>query len=723
MLPAQLTLLLLCSSPSSSSPQPVEVTIDISSVVNPRVSERCMGCHSDLGFAQTPSFFSANLLHEPAFGFGTRSCAVDDPRLGKAMSVPPWFTRDLNGTIGAVTRHWACPTTTDSVLLQNGSAVVNRGVGGVGLSLETGLQYELEVYARIHVDGGARTSPAIFVAELRDSRRGTVLARSAVDLSSFDSRVFRHRLNVTLTPSQSTECVRIANGSDPLVECGAAHTDRSQTPIRGMGGYCLNCGGELSLSIIGGATIYLGHASLMPPPSHRVTAQDGTVLPVLKRAAELVSKMGIKLIRSGGSFAKSIRWKDWRGEAWNRPSSRHVHHWSSIGGFGPFEHIAFCNAVGVEPVLTIAGNTNSAEDFADLVEYCYGGSDTTWGAQRIRDGHPGTHNLTFIECGNEEVNLDFNFQVQAMELRAARLRASGAAVPPLYYINPWAGGMSATDAQQAVDMQLPIERLLTDVHVQAGGGVARAKSHFDNPPIPGFNNGMVVMETNAGTHDVARGLAEATDLIEWFAAAPNISERMLGRAASFCAGSVTQNDGSNFDQAIAWWLPNNTLILQPPGHVHSGFAQTWASATVRSVVIAGDSHGNASDPKLPFVAHTHRSEGAGASALVLRAVNHFNVSRRVLVRLLGVAPLLRPGDSKRTWTLAPPPGCDATTTRGGEPDGQSTSGSLACLSMGNVPTAPTAVSPVVTHGEVMAHNELMMGLPPFSVVVVNVTLL
>ena len=64
-------------------------------------------------------------------------------------------------------------------------------------------------------------------------------------------------------------------------------------------------------------------------------------------------------------------------------------------------------------------------------------------------------------------------------------------------------------------------------------------------------------------------------------------------------------------------------------------------ATVRSVVIVEDSHGNVSDPKLLFVAHTYRGEGGGTSALVLRAVNHLNVSRRVLARLLGVAPLLR----------------------------------------------------------------------------------
>ena len=38
-------------------------------------------------------------------------------------------------------------------------------------------------------------------------------------------------------------------------------------------------------------------------------AKDGTPLPVLQRAADALRTMGIQLIRSGGSFAKSIRWK------------------------------------------------------------------------------------------------------------------------------------------------------------------------------------------------------------------------------------------------------------------------------------------------------------------------------------------------------------------------------------------------------------------------------
>ena len=35
--------------------------------------------------------------------------------------------------------------------------------------------------------------------------------------------------------------------------------------------------------------------------------------------------------------------------------------------------------------------------FADLVEYCYGGANTTWGATRISDGHPQPYEIRYFE--------------------------------------------------------------------------------------------------------------------------------------------------------------------------------------------------------------------------------------------------------------------------------------------------------------------------------------
>jgi hypothetical protein len=64
---------------------------------------------------------------------------------------------------------------------------------------------------------------------------------------------------------------------------------------------------------------------------------------------------------------------------------------SLLSGWGPFEFVDMCNALGIEPVVTTSaqdGQCCAPSDMADLVEYCHGNASTTWGAIRIADGHP-----------------------------------------------------------------------------------------------------------------------------------------------------------------------------------------------------------------------------------------------------------------------------------------------------------------------------------------------
>ena len=51
-----------------------------------------------------------------------------------------------------------------------------------------------------------------------------------------------------------------------------------------------------------------------------------------------------------------------------RPSQQQVWGNSLLSGWGPFEVIDMCNALGIEPIVTLAYDLNSALDFADLVE-------------------------------------------------------------------------------------------------------------------------------------------------------------------------------------------------------------------------------------------------------------------------------------------------------------------------------------------------------------------
>lgn len=66
----------------------------------------------------------------------------------------------------------------------------------------------------------------------------------------------------------------------------------------------------------------------------------------------------------------------------------------------------YANAVGIEPVITLAYDINTVTDWADLVEYCWGDATTTYGSLRINeDAHPAPYNVSVWELGNEQYNI------------------------------------------------------------------------------------------------------------------------------------------------------------------------------------------------------------------------------------------------------------------------------------------------------------------------------
>jgi len=56
--------------------------------------------------------------------------------------------------------------------------------------------------------------------------------------------------------------------------------------------------------------------------------------------------------------------------------------------FGTDEFMALCEAVGARPMLTVNFGTGTIEEAAAWVEYCNGSTDTRWGAERAKNGHP-----------------------------------------------------------------------------------------------------------------------------------------------------------------------------------------------------------------------------------------------------------------------------------------------------------------------------------------------
>ena len=161
--------------------------------------------------------------------------------------------------------------------------------------------------------------------------------------------------------------------------------------------------------------------------------------------------MGTRVIRQGGTVSQSFTWKDWRGVPWQRGSmqvSGHVRalhlvslfayracrlrisaafNCSTFGGtrlcqVGDYSNsstwqtlwpsylcvdVVGCAAYTLYfkhttclQIVTLAYDTNTADDWADLVEYAWGDATTTWGAIRtLNDSHPAPYNCTIFELG------------------------------------------------------------------------------------------------------------------------------------------------------------------------------------------------------------------------------------------------------------------------------------------------------------------------------------
>eukprot|EP00958_Prasinococcus_capsulatus_P001456 scaffold133_cov407-Prasinococcus_capsulatus_cf.AAC.21 len=372
------------------------------------------------------------------------------------------------------------------------------------------------------------------------------------------------------------------------------------------GHVCVQCAGELLVALASPGDVLVDFVLLQPGSWGRY--KD---LPVLRGAGEMLETMGMKVVRQGGTFAKS-NWRNLRRafsmagvQVWTRPSAGAVWKDALVGGWGPFEMADFAmvvthsrpKALGGEMVMTTTSN-QSAADFADLVEYCWGNASTTWGKQRHKDGHPEPYRIRMFELGNEEYNENFVSQMHAMEERASQI---GLGVD-LFYFFPNNHGLNETDAAKLLQLGLPAQQVLPDIHVGAEGAIPDAENVF--AMMPHFPQMAANCETNAKTHDMLRALQvvcdtmkhgdqlpagvngehndlqESDDLNHWLALFNQTTRsRLLVRTASFCSERSGHFD--EWDQGLSFFLPNMTW-LQPPGYVHKMMVEAWLPFAVEA---------------------------------------------------------------------------------------------------------------------------------------------
>lgn len=581
-----------------------------------------MGCHSDSGFTHEPRGFYSQMVFGESFETAL-------PEGGGPLNASnPWsMYAGMSGESVAVLDGVSFFHGVNSLKLiakdEDLVGAVNRGLGNEGLTFEAKKSYEGYFFAK--------ASKMVTFKVWFQNENGIVAEEDVEFEGSKEKDKEWTQLHFHLTPREGASCEGLQAG-DKSVVC---------TPGPNPSHLCVKCFGGFGIGLKGGAhgaEANVDYVFVQPGAWGRFKG-----LQIIKDPIEGLLDIGVTAIRQGGSFTDPdyYFWKNWRGKPWTRPSLGAEWGKELISGWGPFEFIDMCKAAGIEPIMTTTAqdpvNTHkesqtccSPEDMADLVEYAWGNEHTKWGKQRAEDGHPEPYEVKFFELGNEQYNSDFSEQVKAMEERATKLGHRG----EFFYISPNNGNW-LTDPEEAVTIEaLGIrDHAVMDQHVGYGcqdkgctdGAVERAGAKFE--ANPGLTMGSVNFEVNAGTHQMPRALAEATDINDHLNCDPRNDatawcSRIHVRTASFCTERSGHYDA--FDQGITFFLPNMTWI-QPAGYTHKMIHDTWQP----NMLTVHDYTGNPTPTASAAVSSDSKS-------LTLRLVNTGNTTMEKVVVIKGM---------------------------------------------------------------------------------------
>lgn len=131
-------------------------------------------------------------------------------------------------------------------------------------------------------------------------------------------------------------------------------------------------------------------------PSDHVNTFDPDVVRLLKESRLPVLRW------PGGNFVSGYHFEDGIGLPESRPTRANPA-WGGVEPnlFGTDEFIAFCRAVGCEPMICVNAGDGSPEEAARWIEYCNGPATSPMGAKRAANGHPEPYNVRHWEVGNE----------------------------------------------------------------------------------------------------------------------------------------------------------------------------------------------------------------------------------------------------------------------------------------------------------------------------------
>ena len=157
----------------------------------------------------------------------------------------------------------------------------------------------------------------------------------------------------------------------------------------------------LDRNIFGSFLEHLGRAIYegIYEPNSKLADTNGFRTDVLQE----IRKLNVPIVRyPGGNFVSGYHWLDGVGPKSERPTVLDKA-WNTVdtNQFGTNEFLAWCKAVGTDPLLAVNLGTGTPESAAALVEYCNVDKGTKWSELRRKHGIAEAHGVKHWCLGNE----------------------------------------------------------------------------------------------------------------------------------------------------------------------------------------------------------------------------------------------------------------------------------------------------------------------------------
>ena len=174
---------------------------------------------------------------------------------------------------------------------------------------------------------------------------------------------------------------------------------------------------HLALTVANPGTTWFQLVSLFPPTYHnRINGFRSDLMEKLAAMHPTFLRFPGGNYLEGDHIKERFEWKKTIGPLVDRPTHRSPWNYQSSDGMGLLEFLGWCEDLKMNPLLAVyAGYSLQQEhvnpgadlepyvaDALDEIEYVTGSTDTKWGAERAKDGHPAPFKLAYVEIGNED---------------------------------------------------------------------------------------------------------------------------------------------------------------------------------------------------------------------------------------------------------------------------------------------------------------------------------